>query len=276
MYFSRRSHGTRLLPRAPRRLFALLLCVTLFALTGCTGDKSGAYNRAIASFAAGEYAEAAIAFDKLGDYQQALTYAAYSHGLTYYEQGDYAAAETYFEQSKDFMYGAQRYTYCHASVLEDAGTFAEAAEAFATLGDFEDSALRAAYCRGHSAEETQDYETALFAYADASGYRDADSLLSNLQTQVYDHAKELKTAGSYEEALNWFALLGDYFDSQAQARDCKNYYRDQLYAQAETYENSGDLQQAYDLFSSLSGYRDAQARADEVAIKLGLDVDTVE
>ena len=81
----------------------------------------------------------------------------------------------------------------------------------------------------------------------------------------------MKMDGDYEQALNWYALLGDYLDAQAEAKECKDYFRAQQYNQAEASEQSGDLQKAYDLFSGLSGYRDAQARADEVASKLGID-----
>ena len=38
-------------------------------------------NRALDTFASGEYAEAAEAFERLGDYAQAPAYAAYSRGL---------------------------------------------------------------------------------------------------------------------------------------------------------------------------------------------------
>ena len=255
-----------------RALLLLTACVLALSLTACSGDKTSAYNRAIAVFATGDYAAAATAFDQLGDFQQSATYAAYSHGLVLYDQGDFAAAEPYFASTQGFMYGKQRYTYCHANVLQAAGTFDEAAATYKSLGEFEDAAARASYCTARAAEDKKDYETALFDYADAGAYADAATRLDNLQTQVYTHAKELKAAQNYEQALNWFGLLGDYFDSQAQAKQCKDYFRDQLYDQADTYENQGDLQKAYELFSGMSGYRDADSRASELAAKLGIAV----
>ena len=111
-------------------MLALLLGMTLL-LSGCAGDLSATYNKAIAKFASADYAAAADAFDQLGNYQQSATYAAYSHGLVHYEQGDYAAAEPYFEKTQDFMYGKQRYTYCHADGLQASAAYDQAAEAFA-------------------------------------------------------------------------------------------------------------------------------------------------
>ena len=76
------------------RLRALLgLCVAVaVCLSACSTDYSRSYNRALDTFASGEYAEAAEAFERLGDYAQSASYAAYSRGLVLYEQGQYAQA----------------------------------------------------------------------------------------------------------------------------------------------------------------------------------------
>ena len=91
-----------------RLLLAVCLCLLSLLLTACAADRGSAYDKAVAIFGKGDYDAAAAAFDKLGDYQQAATYAAYSHGLVLYEQGDYTAAEPYFAKTQDFMYGKQR------------------------------------------------------------------------------------------------------------------------------------------------------------------------
>jgi len=264
-----RRHGAS---AAKRVLFALCLCLLAATLTACSGDKTSAYNKAISIFATGDYAAAAAAFDKLGDFQQSTTYAAYAHGLVLYDKADYAGAEPYFEKTQDFMYGKQRYLYSHANVLQAAGSFDEAATTYLLLGEFEEAPARAAYCTARSAENKEDYETALFDYGEAGTYADSAARLSNLQTQVYDHAMDLKNDKEFEQALKWFGLLGDYFDSQAQAKQCKDYFRDQQYVQADAYETQGDLKQAYQIFSGLSGYRDADTRASDLASKLGIAV----
>ena len=90
--------------RAARALAALIAGACLCA---CGQSQSGLYDRAIKSFANGEYAEAAEGFERAGGYADAATYAAYSRGLTLVEQGRCAEAAPYFEQARGFMYGDQ-------------------------------------------------------------------------------------------------------------------------------------------------------------------------
>ena len=159
------------------RLGALLgLCAAVaLCLSACSTDYSRSYNRALDTFASGEYAEAAEAFERLGDYAQAAGYAAYSRGLVLYEQGQYAEAEPYFAQSREILYGDERYQYCHAHVLAQEGRFAEAAEAFEAIGEFEDAPLRCQYCLGRDAEAGARYDEALFAYEAAITIDDAEN-----------------------------------------------------------------------------------------------------
>jgi hypothetical protein len=256
----------------PVKRAAALLCLCALALlvSGC-GDQSAAYDKALAAFGEGDYAEAAIAFGKLGDYLQAETYAAYAQGLTYWEQGSYIAAEPYFGQARDFMYGEQRYRFCRAAALEAAEEFTEAARWYAGLGEFEDAPQRAAYCTARAATENADYETALVGYNEANGYADAAERLDALNFEIYERAAALRDEQKYEQAFVLFMLLGDRYDAPEMARICKNHSLDQTYAAAEALIASGDLQGAYDTFAMLSGYRDAATRADELAAELGLN-----
>ena len=248
----------------------LLLGLVLMLLTGCTANHSEAYRRALDVFAGGDYEEAAQAFEKLGDYQQAAQYAAYSRGLVLWEQGDYLSAEPYFEQCQTLLMGEKRYAYCHAFALEVAGNAAGAAEAFGQLGDFEDASLRQYYNEGVDAENRKDYEKALYDYTAAEDTADAADRLLNLQGQIYNRAIELREAHSYEEAIYLFTLLGDYLSSARQAVECEQIFRDEQYAQADALESSGNLQEAYDLFSMLTGFRDAAQRASDLASRLGI------
>lgn len=248
----------------------LLLGLVLILLTGCTANHSEAYRRALDVFAGGDYEEAAQAFEKLGDYQQAAQYAAYSRGLVLWEQGDYLSAEPYFEQCQTLLMGEKRYAYCHAFALEAAGDAAGAAEAFGQLGDFEDTSLRQYYNEGVDAENRKDYEKALYDYTAAGDTADAADRLLNLQGQIYNRAIELREARSYEEAIYLFTLLGNYLSSARQAVECEQIFRDEQYAQADALESSGNLQEAYDLFSMLTGFRDAAQRASDLASRLGI------
>jgi hypothetical protein len=257
--------------RLNKRLAALLLlCLLSTLLSGC-GDKEGAYDKALAVFADGDYAQAATAFSRLGDFLQARTYAAYSQGLTYYSQGDYTAAEPYFEQTRGFMYGEQRYGFCHACALEEAGSFREAAQWYEALGEFEDAPARAAYCLGRAAAEEEDYQTAMAEFADAGAYGDAAARLDALSFEIYDRAIALLDAKDYEQAFLLFTLLGNRYDAEGYARTAKNHLLDQQYADAEQMIKDGDLQGAYDAFHAMAGFRDSAGRAAELALQLGID-----
>ncbi|MBE0600903.1 MAG: hypothetical protein IH607_03890 [Firmicutes bacterium] len=254
-----------------KRLLALLaLCLLAFSLSGC-GDQEAAYDKALAIFAEGDYAQAATKFERLGDYLQAETYAAYSQGLTYYNQGNYAAAEPYFESTQGFMFGQQRYSFCHAYVLEAAGAYEEAAQWYAALGEFEDAPARAAYCLARAAVDTEDYETALLKFAEAGAYSDAAARLDTLNFEIYDRAIALLDAREYNQAFLLFTLLGDRYDAEEYARTAKNHMLEQNYLSAEQMIAGGDLQGAYDIFHAMAGFRDAAARASELAVELGID-----
>ena len=257
-----------------KRLSVLLMCLLL--LTGCTQTRPKTYDEAVDLFAAGQYAEAAEAFERLGSRAAAPTYAAYSRGLVLYEQGQYAAAAPYFEKTQDFMYGKERYRYCNAHGHLEAGDIPEAANGFLNLGDFEDAPLWYEYCAARLAEENKDYENALYSYEAAGNLADAEDRLYNLRGQIYNRAIEFKKEGNYSDAIILFTMLGDYLSAADQAAQCKDVYLDGQYEQADFYEAAGDLQAAYDLFTGLAGYRDSAERAEEIAPFLGIEIENRE
>lgn len=252
---------------------AILLCLFFYLalLSGCTQDRSRAFNKAADVFASGDYESAAEAFERLGDYATAATYAAYSRGMVFYEQELYAEAEPYFAQARGFMYGDERYLICHASALETQGQYAEAAQTLESIRGFEEVELHYQYCLGRDAEQNAQYGKALSAYEAAGLYADAEDRLYSLRGQIYNRAIELRMNEDYQAAIDLFNLLGDYLSSAEQAVACKEYLREDQYNQAETLLNAGDTQGAYNLFSSLTGYRDAAARAEQLANRLGID-----
>ena len=254
-----------------RRLFPLLLAL-LLCLSSCAPNNSGKFESAIKLFSNGDYSEAAEAFEKLGDYSTAPTYAAYSRGLVLYDQGQYSAAEPYFAQTREFMYGEERYQYCHAIALMEAGQFSEAAAAFSDMEAFEDAPMQAEYCLARHAEENKDYESALYSYEAAGTLHDAQDRLLNLQGQLYNRAISLKGEGNYAGAMTLFNMLGDYLSAAEQAIECKEIGLEQQYADADALEAAGDLQGAFDLFYALSSYRDAADRAETLASQLGIEI----
>ena len=254
-----------------KRLFLLLLAVSL-VLTGCAPNNSGKFESALKLFGAGDYPEAAEAFEKLGDYATAPTYAAYSRGLVFYDQGQYRAAEPYFAQTREFMYGEERYQYCHGIALLEAAQYAQAAETFQRMGEFEDAPLQAQYALACAAEEAKDYENALYLYEAAGELHDAQDRLLNLQGQLYNRAIAFKAEGNYALAMKLFTMLGDYLSAADQAIECKEVGLEQQYADAEAREAAGDAQGAFELFLALSGYRDAADRAQTLADQLGIEI----
>lgn len=258
--------------KARQRIVLFALCLLMaFTLSSCSQDKSSAYNKALTIFATGDYLASSEAFDKIGDYSNAATYAAYSHGMVLYEQERYDEAEPYFALARDFMYGDERYKFCHAYVLEAEGKYDEAAAIYLELGEYESAAARYAYANARVSETNADYLTALYGYQIAGEYSDASERLYLLQMQIYKHAGEVKEEGLYDQAMVFYGYLGDFLDCEAQAKECKDFYRDQLYKQAEAILASGDLQAAYDAFNGLVGYSDSAQRADDLAILLGIE-----
>ena len=251
-----------------------LLVALVFGAAGCSGNYSIAYQKAIDTFAGGDYVAAATAFEKLKDYGEAPVYAAYSRGLTLFEQGFYTEAAPYFEKSQEFMYGASRYAYCNAHILEESGEFAAAAEGFQALGEFEDAMARENYCKARIAEADKDYTTALYGYEAAGEYSDAPDRLMSLQNQMYQYAIQLKEERKYQQALVLFGLLGDYLSSAAQAKECKDFFREDLYAQGEQFAAAGRVQEAYDAFKGLSGYRDSESWVLDLGTQLGIFEET--
>lgn len=252
-------------------LCLLLLCALV--LSGCSGNESKRYEKALAIFAAGQYDEAAQAFDRLKDYAQAKQYAAYSRGLVLYEQARYAEAEPYFEETQGFMLAKERYFYCRAWRESEQLNWQAAQEWYALLGNFEDAPGQAAYCRGCVAEQSGDYENALYAFEEAGEVRDADERLLNLRMQVYQVAIDCKNKSEYETAIKLFCALGDYLSSADQAVECKEKQREAAYTEAERLYEEGSLQEAYRHFNALGSYRDAAQRAEELAQQLGIQID---
>ena len=255
-----------------RRILTAMLASLLLFVSACAPNNSGKFETAVELFASGDYLEAAEAFEQLGDYSTAPTYAAYSRGLVFYEQGQFSAAEPCFAQTREFMYGEERYQYCHAHLLMEESRFAEAAEAFSRMGDFEDAAIQAQYCLARQAEISADYEAALYGYEACAGLHDAYDRLLNLQGQLYNRAIELKAESNYAAAITLFTMLGDYLSAADQAIECKTIGLELQYAEAENLEAAGDLQGAFNLFYALSSYRDAADRAESLAAQLGIEI----
>ena len=145
---------------------AVLILIPFLVIAGIaagvwyyTQARAAAYDRAAALLASGNYAEAAAAFDKLGDYQDAPARASearasdaelssYTRAGKLLENGRYDdAAELYLSLGsyRDSAELVSECSYRKALELQDEGANDDARALFASLGDYRDSAFRAAH-----------------------------------------------------------------------------------------------------------------------------------
>ena len=172
------------------------------------------YTLAQTCFDEGNYAEAAAAYEALGQYELSLSKLA-----------------------------AARYAW--ADQLFNAGEFEKAAEQFSLLGDMSDSAARAnesIYQLANRYLENGEYDEGKKRFAAISGYSDADSRARECD---YRKAASLYDAGEIREAQELFEALGDYSDSRARADLC-------IYMQAEELYRAEKYGEAKDLYGSVS------------------------
>ncbi|MCR5576540.1 MAG: hypothetical protein K6F56_05980 [Oscillospiraceae bacterium] len=183
------SRGYRL-----RRLALFMIPVLLIAGAAAgtyhyAQKRAAAYDRAAALYESGDYAEAAAAFDRLGNYQDAAERASaaraadselnsYVRAGKLLENGRYEDAAELYQSLGDYRDSAELVTECgyrKALELLDEGAVEQARELFAALGGYKDSAQRAAHFfeRLLSEEESQREDaggplTTVYAY-DAKG-----------------------------------------------------------------------------------------------------------
>ncbi len=275
---------------------ALLLCVALGALCGCTASEQSRYEDAQALMAQGKYAEAAEKFTALGSYEESGRYAAFCKAMDAGERGDYEAAVNGFRELDGFKDSTGLLNYYSARVLE-AGSWQDKLEAARMFGENSkllDSAARAENCRSAvyaeamGLKEAGDFDGACGMLEALGDYSDAAAQVSAVR---YTQAEALEAEGRTEEASALFAALGDYSD--AQTRAYKPYYDEGVakraagdwdgaaaafekagnysdaplqisatrYAQAEALEAEGRQDEASALFAGLGSYNDAQVRA---------------
>ena len=144
------------------------------------------YNKAMELQAAGEYEEAAAAFEALGEYKDSQT----------------QISETW---------------YIRAMELQAAGEYEEAAKAFTELGDYKDSAVLAQetrYARTMELQAAGKYEEAAAAFEALGEYKDSQTQISETW---YIRALGLQADGNHAAAAMAFGKMGDYKDAAAQA-----------------------------------------------------------
>ena len=153
-----------------------------------TQAREAAYARAAALLASGDYAEAAAAFDRLGDYQDAPARASearasdaelssYTRAGKLLENGRYDDAAELYLSLGSYRDSAELVSECgyrKALELLDEGANDDARALFVSLGDYRDSAVRAAHFFERLVSETVSQKegcdgplTTLYSYDDA-------------------------------------------------------------------------------------------------------------
>lgn len=167
------------------------------------------YDTAYALMESGDYSEALIRFQQLGDYKDsaeslgvAQNYVDYDSAKKLFEDGEYKEAAQAFAQLEGFQDSANlalEAEYLYAMELFKAGMYEDAASEFGALEkcNYKDSKLYSA-------------KIALALYEDK-------------QKTVYDEAYRLYKNKEYYLALENFENLGNYLDSQELAEKCKIY-----------------------------------------------------
>ena len=152
------------------------------------------YQKAYNDFNFGNYSDAYVAFQALGDYNDSAKYAAYCYAMSLKIKGEYESAAAAFEDSGDFLDSAEQVLACRykqATVLYGKGEYESAITLFSALGNYQDSEEKL-----KSAQEeynNERYRAALYAYHE----------------------------GKYEEALALFEAVGDYKDALMWVEDIK-------------------------------------------------------
>ncbi len=186
--------------------FVLLLAIT-YALMTQVIMPSSQYNKADDLFAAGQYEEAAVAFEKLGDYKD--------------------APERVEECNEAQLERENAVAYQQAENMLKKGDYEEAIVAFGALDDYRDATERVAETYYEYAEKMLESENAYKAatlFGKAAGYKDAKARSFNYWNNVairetisayYGHTVGLKNDGSV-------VAVGNNADGQCNVDDWKD------------------------------------------------------
>ena len=166
-------------------------------------------------------------------------------------QGDYAGAAAQFETLGSYSDASQMAMHCKGIMAaESMGMYDAAISAFESLGDFKDSKQLITYYQGRSYQATGDllaesekledfvnagnaYNKAMNVYRDLTLFKDClmrmsacqrgiDNVIEKINAYDYAAADKLEQEGKRVEALQAFALLGEYSDSMERTECLKN------------------------------------------------------
>ena len=222
---------------------------------------------------AGQYADAAAAFDAVGDYEDAAKLAMYAKAAALGESGQYDAAIDAFNSFGDYKSSSDMAVYYRARKEQAKGDYGDAIKRYNKIILFKDSAQRVEECKqamyeiAASYAEQGDLYMAWYAFdfiASKYQYSDsrarADEYLGQLK-QGYAAAQSLEQAGNYEEAIAAYEKLGDYSDCQSRIAACREQIQLKAdYDAAVVLQGEGRYEEAIAAFEMLGDYNDSKAQ----------------
>lgn len=204
------------------------------------GSKTSKYNQAVNLYTAGNYQEAAQAFEKLGDYRDSKMRFAETSAKMHFENGKYAFSTGDYEKAKEEFIAAGDY--------ENAKLLAEESE-------------RAAhYAKGESLGASGDFDKAIEEYT-KSGYKDYKDKVADLYSSKSDKAI---ADGNYDQAIEFAKNASDNKGTEEPVLAC-------YYKMGEDSRAKNDLENAGSYFTSAKEYKDAPDKSKAVYYTMGTE-----
>lgn len=175
----------------PKRIMLVCIAMILILLLCACGEQKGdtqetkkeltvaeQYEAAQTLLAKSQFAEAAAAFEALGEYEEA---------------------------SKLSM-------YCKAAALGESGQYNEAIQAFESFGTYKSSTDMASYYQAREYELEGKIEKAIRAYNKIILFRDSAKRVENLKQRMYDMAQAYADEQDWYRAYTAFTYIWNNYD----------------------------------------------------------------
>ena len=217
-----------------------------------------AWDEADALFDMGQYAEAAQAYDALGDHEKMLL-SSYKQAEKQAEAGKYRSAAELYMSIADYADSREQH-YQMGALARDTGNLADACAIFTEDIAYGNS-KEALYQTGILASKVQNYEVSVMAFAAVGEYKDAAMKCS---MDTYAWGVQLFDNGDYDKSAEVFVSMGNFSDAAEKAQKA-------TYAAAEVLWQSGDYREALEAYTSgkLEGYGDADDHMNDCRYHLG-------
>ena len=211
-----------------------------------------AWDEADALFDMGQYAEAAQAYDALGDHEKMLL-STYKQAEKQAEAGKYRSAAELYMSIADYADSRERH-YQAGVLARENDELADACAIFGEDIEYGDS-VEALYQTGIIASKAQNYAVSVAAFTAAGEYKDAAMKCS---MDTYAWGSQLYDDGDYDKSAEVFASMGDFSDAPTRANEAR-------YAAAGVSMSNGAYDDAATRYTALGNFRDSADKANVAA-----------